>query len=84
MVITVNNQVHSRALYDDIYKYVSPILKNNAPDNFYAPLRLSGESKSGWVIMDMNSIIIHIVLEDIREFYELDDIFSQNGTVFHY
>jgi ribosome-associated protein len=84
VIITVNNQIHCKAVYESISACVTPILDEEKSGDFFAPLRVSGEAKSGWMILDMNSIIVHLLLEDVREFYEIDELFSKRGTVYHY
>ena len=77
IIVSANNAPHCQALM----KITEKIKSRIAPDNndLNLPPKVSGDPKSGWVIVDLNSVIIHIVLDDIRQHYQLDDVFSDRS-----
>ena len=41
------------------------------------PLGVEGLEEGQWVLMDYNIMVIHIFLEPLREFYNLEDLWSE-------
>ncbi len=41
------------------------------------PLGVEGLEEGQWVLMDYNTLIIHIFLEPLRDFYNLEDLWSE-------
>ncbi len=46
-----------------------------------APYSVEGERDSGWVALDFSSVIVHLFLPEEREFYALDRLWRDAGTV---
>ncbi|MBU2644288.1 ribosome silencing factor [bacterium] len=40
------------------------------------PLGIEGREEGRWILIDYNAVIVHIFLEDVREQYSLEEIFS--------
>jgi ribosome-associated protein len=45
------------------------------------PLGVEGLEEGQWVLMDYNIMVIHIFLEPLREFYNLEDLWSEAPKV---
>ena len=41
-----------------------------------APLRIEGLDDARWVLMDYGDFVVHILLEEARNFYQLDRLWS--------
>ena len=41
------------------------------------PLGIEGEDAGRWVLMDYDDVIIHVFLESVRSFYELERLWSE-------
>lgn len=41
-----------------------------------APLRIEGLDDARWVLMDYGDFVVHILLDDARDFYQLDRLWS--------
>ena len=83
MIITASNEIHLKALLGDLEKEFKIIISEEDED-YFNPIKTSGKSESGWVILDLNSIIVHLVDEQTRDHYKIDELFESNGVTFHY
>jgi ribosome-associated protein len=41
-----------------------------------APLRIEGLDDARWVLMDYGDFVVHLLLEEARDFYQLDRLWS--------
>ncbi|NOY49330.1 MAG: ribosome silencing factor [Chlorobi bacterium] len=64
---TSTTQVDS--IYDNILKCVSEELE-------VKPFHREGYENSEWILIDYFDIVVHIFLEDIRNFYKLEDLWA--------
>ena len=56
---------------------VEEIVKKNINEN---PLRVQGKQQSEWIGMDYGDIIIHIFLPELRNFYNIDNLWEDAGS----
>ena len=43
-------------------------------------LNVEGEAESGWILVDYNSVIVHLFDSEMRDFYRLEELWK-NGRV---
>lgn len=43
--------------------------------------RIEGDSDSGWVLLDLGEVIVHMMSTSEREYYRLDDLWSEAQTL---
>lgn len=72
LVIGAKNTIHCKALLEEVSLKYKKILKNKSSSDFYDIPKVNGKSESGWVILDLNSVICHFITNDCREFYDID------------
>lgn len=84
LVVSAQNSVHARSLQDYLTKTCKDIKKENPSSDLPKKPALSGSSESGWVILDANVIVIHILTEECRDHYQLDALFQRRGITFHH
>jgi ribosome-associated protein len=51
----------------------------------YSQLRshIEGEAESGWVLMDLGDVILHIFSPHLREYYRLEDLWREGRVLLH-
>lgn len=81
-VFSVGNTIHCRAVMAEMLATNQKILAEGSDDLFPFP-KVSGNIESGWVIIDLNSIVIHVILAELREQYDLDELFEKRAIVYH-
>ena len=70
MIATANSNRHAKSLAD---KLVESIKANNK--NI---LNVEGTVESGWILVDCGGVVVNIMKEDIREFYDLEGLWGEN------
>ncbi|MBU1999411.1 MAG: ribosome silencing factor [Candidatus Omnitrophica bacterium] len=57
---------------------LSDIIQDNLAQDKIKPLfRVSGNDESGWVVLDFQSVMVHLFYEPMREFYDLERLWSK-------
>lgn len=41
------------------------------------PKRVEGLAETGWILLDYGDVVVHLFTEDQREFYRLEDVWSE-------
>ena len=67
---TGNSSRHIRSIADKIAE--------NIKKEGYPILGIEGYEGSQWVLIDLGNIMVHIMLAETREFYKLEDLWSQD------
>lgn len=50
-------------------------------DDGRAPIRIEGLRDAGWVLMDYGDFVVHVFLEEVRAFYDLEHLWTQAPRV---
>ncbi len=48
---------------------------------FDQTLRIEGESRAGWMLVDLEDIIIHLFSPDIRNYYKLEQLWDKGKII---
>ena len=40
----------------------------------HTPIRTEGQANTGWMLVDLGNIIVHIMLTEVRQLYRLEDL----------
>ena len=70
MIATANSNRHAKSLAD---KLVESIKASNI--NI---LNVEGKTESGWILVDCGGVVVNIMKEDVREFYDLEGLWGEN------
>ncbi|OGT92882.1 MAG: ribosome silencing factor [Gammaproteobacteria bacterium RIFOXYB2_FULL_38_6] len=69
IICTATSSRHAKALADHLQKTIQ--------ENNIKPFGVEGNSDSNWILLDYLSIVVHIMLEDTRKFYDLEALWKQ-------
>ena len=56
---------------------VAAAIQENLKKAGILPLGIEGEAAGQWILMDYNDVIIHIFLDTVRTFYDLERLWSE-------
>lgn len=51
--------------------------------NYKWPVRIEGQPNEGWILIDAGDIIIHLFSPERRNYYKLEDLWSQGKILLH-
>lgn len=84
VVLSAQNPIHCKALMETVRETCSALLHADRSPDFFVHPRCSGTPESGWVVIDLNSIWVHIIVEDLRQYYRLDHFLESRAVVYHH
>ena len=76
LIASANSTPHLDALLNDLQKNFSKELGHTMSS------KLNSDSQSGWVILDMIDIVIHLFLEEQRHFYNLERLWGDAKVIY--
>lgn len=74
IIATALSEIHSKSLLKNIIK----ILRNNYK---IKPRREEGGNKGKWIVLDFTDMMLHIMVPEIRELYNLEDLWP-DGKIY--
>lgn len=72
LLVTGTSKRHVKSLAEQV--------KVKAKDAGEAPLGVEGEDTGEWVLVDLGDVIVHVMTEEMREFYALEKLWSVSAN----
>ncbi|HMG43108.1 MAG TPA: ribosome silencing factor [Acidimicrobiales bacterium] len=78
VVASAANDRQVRAIVDEIERQVGEAadLAGNTK-----PLRIEGRSERRWVLMDYGDVVVHVFLQEVRDYYELERLWADVARI---
>ena len=64
---------HARSIVDKI--------SEKAKRSKHTILGIEGYDSAQWILIDLGEVIVHVMLDEVRTFYKLDDLWSVGASV---
>jgi len=69
IIATGNSQPHMKAVSETIGRE----LRNKYDER---PTHVEGKAQSGWILMDYGMVVVHVLTEEAREMYDLENLWG--------
>lgn len=53
----------------------------NAKKNFGLNARIEGGAQSGWVVVDLGDVVVHLFSQEQREYYRLEELWNKGKVL---
>lgn len=74
VIASASNQRQVRAVVEDIEAKVKEELDRS-------PVRVEGVREQQWTLIDYGDVVVHVFLESVREFYEIERLYMDAPRV---
>ena len=73
VIADADNQTHVRSLVDEVEFQTKQGGRN--------PRRIEKDESASWIILDYEDVVVHIFYRPTREFYNLENLWSDGETI---
>jgi ribosome-associated protein len=49
--------------------------------NYKKKSRVEGQAREGWLVMDFGDVVVHLFSPDMREYYDLEELWSDGKVL---
>lgn len=70
VICTGNSDRQLRAIVERIRQHIKD-------DHGIIPIHMEGDGRSGWTLLDYGHIVIHVFSEELRHYYNLEDVWQE-------
>jgi ribosome-associated protein len=68
---------------DRMLQALAEIIDEEVKKTYKLDVRLEGYSQDGWVLVDCGDVIVHLFSQERRDFYRLEELWSQGKVLLH-
>jgi len=68
---------------DRMLNGLADALKDEMPTEIVAKPRWEGSGQTGWILADYGDIIVHLFSSERRDFYRLEELWSEGKILLH-
>ena len=65
------------------FRAIAEEIEDQARAHNIKGIRIEGDPKSGWVVVDLHSVLVHIMSPRERSFYKLEELWGESGIIYH-
>jgi ribosome-associated protein len=76
IICTAGSNIQARAIASYVEEYVNTIIGDN-------PYKHEGQQTGQWVLVDYVNVVVHVMLEEPRKFYRLEEMWSDAPQLEH-
>ena len=69
----------SRRQLDALQGAVREAMKQE--ENYRVAMNVEGDAESGWILLDYNSVIVHLFEQEMRDYYQLEELWKNARIV---
>ena len=73
IIVSARGVKHAKALADHIL--------DRTAENKIEFLTMEGHQSGEWVLLDLNDVLVHVFLEELRDFYNIEGMWSEARRV---
>lgn len=73
VICTANSTTHVKSISDAVEHVLTEAGES--------PRRREGERSSGWVLIDFGCVVVHVFMEEARQFYDLERLWADAETI---
>ena len=73
IICSGSSNTHVSAILESVKKKVSKILKEK-------PSHTEGEQNAEWILLDYDSVVVHIFQNHVRDFYRIEELWGDCKT----
>lgn len=66
---------------DRMLQALAEAVQEYAKQEFDLSVSIEGESRDGWLVVDVGSIVIHLFSPDQRQYYQLDKLWERGKRI---
>lgn len=74
VVVDAPNRRLVRTIVDDVEQSVRAVTGRS-------PIRVEGLNEQQWVLMDFGDVVVHVFLDEVRRFYEIERLYRDVGKL---